>query len=123
MLHAINTFRLLLFVSFIGCSLGFDKDGEDPIGMDTNDTDITDTDTDDTDTDDTDDTGDTAEVIDPIEANREHPTTTCSGGGVVTTSSGISGSYCFAPIAIGSQFETSSASYTLQVGSTLIVSP
>ena len=74
-------------------------------------------------TDDTADTGDTDEVIDPIEANRKHPTTTCSGGGGVRTSSGIRGSFCFAPIALGSQFQTSSSSYTLQVGSILIVSP
>ena len=121
MTYAINTLHLFLFSSFIGCSQGFDKEGEIP--TDTDDTDITDTDTEDIDTTDTADTDDTDEVIDPIEANREHPTTTCSGGGVVRTSSGISGSYCFAPIAIGSQLETSSSSYTLQVGSTLIVSP
>ena len=121
----------MFFSIFLGCSKGIekDKDSDDTDIIDTDDTNVEDTDIDDTDTDDTDDTddtsdtGDTDEVIDPISANREHPTTTCSGGGVVTTSSGISGSYCFAPISIGSQFETSSSSYTLQVGSTLIVSP
>lgn len=123
MTNAINTICILFFSIFLGCSQGFDKEGEIPTETDTDDTDSTDTS--DTNVEDTDtaDTGDTDEVIDPISANREHPTTTCSGGGVVSTSSGISGSYCFAPISIGSQFETSSSSYTLQVGSTLIVSP
>ena len=122
-----SVFNSVLLISILsGCSETFNKEGKIDNDSDT-DTGLEDTDTDtdidtDTDTADTQDTSDT-DIVDPISANREQPVTTCSGGGHVTTSSGITGSYCFAPISLGSQFETTSTSYTLQVGSTLIVSP
>lgn len=109
---------LLFFFFSISCSDRIDKTEDSPT-----DTDITDTDVLDTADIDEDDTGNQEETPDQIEAARERATTTCTSGGLVSTNSGISGSYCFAPLVIGSQFETSSSSYTLQVGSTLVVSP
>ena len=69
-------------------------------------------------------TNDTAspESIDPIAEGREQPIITCSAGGYIQNS-GISGSFCFAPIALGSKPLSTSSNYTWQVGSTLLVSP